>query len=180
MNIERMQRWSSFLRNEVPPDQFDIRDWFSSLRRKYVVAGPVSECGTIACALGWACAIPEFRAAGLLPSGNPFDPTPIFYSFRGNEAGARFFDLPMDVADDIFYYEPWSYPKAQSGAGVTTTMVADKIDGLIEAELERLASEPQSPVEVAKIIIASVANTKGIIAKALQGAKHEESTEHFS
>ena len=46
----RLLRLAEFLET-VPPEQFDMSSW-------------ISECGTAACAAGWAARIPEFNAAG--------------------------------------------------------------------------------------------------------------------
>lgn len=65
------------------------------------------ECGTTACALGWACAYPEFKAAGLKFSTHLGYPV-----FKGggqyryyHEAGAAFFGLTQKQSVDLFGVE---------------------------------------------------------------------------
>lgn len=62
MNAERLTTLAEFLRDKVPADRLDMSDW--------VTDGPdggsfaADDCGTAACACGWATRIPEFAAAG--------------------------------------------------------------------------------------------------------------------
>lgn len=61
---DRLLRLADFL-DTVPPEQFDYNIWFNGTA--------LGECGTTACALGWATAIPEFQALGLeLRSDEPW------------------------------------------------------------------------------------------------------------
>lgn len=53
MNAERLLRLADHL-DTVPAVVFDMTQW--AMR---------ADCGTVACALGHACSIPEFAAAGL-------------------------------------------------------------------------------------------------------------------
>lgn len=43
----------------VPRKQFDMATYFTE------TYGPEPDCGTAACALGWACTMPEFKRLGL-------------------------------------------------------------------------------------------------------------------
>lgn len=58
-------------------------------------------CGTTACALGWACTMPEFRKLGL---GINDDGTPYDYETQRNDAEAsmRVFGLTKDEAHALF------------------------------------------------------------------------------
>lgn len=76
----------------VPDEKLSLSSWSEG-----------DNCGTTGCALGWACMIPEFRAAGLgfNKSGVP--------SYGGREghmvatlSAAEFFDIPREVARSFF------------------------------------------------------------------------------
>lgn len=56
----RLLRLAAFL-EQLPPDRFDYSVWVG---RDWKGATDLS-CGTTACALGWATAMPEFQALGL-------------------------------------------------------------------------------------------------------------------
>lgn len=131
MNIERLQRLSSFLRHEIPPGQFRFDGyWFRALGTDDDV-----RCGTVACALGWACLIPEFRESGLHVVKGNFDQSyPEYGSSIGAYAAAEFFEITKVDACSIF--NPTSendYPGTHF-RDVTQDMVADRIDALIAAE----------------------------------------------
>lgn len=61
MNTERLLRLADYLEDVVaklPAERFDMNNW----------ATPTPHCGTACCAVGHACSIPEFQAAGLAMS----------------------------------------------------------------------------------------------------------------
>lgn len=120
LNVERLRELYAMLIG-LPTGQFDLNVW-----RRSVVKTGVSllsttkvtdrqllenECGAVACAIGWACAYPPFKAEGLrfkigrnlgLPSfkkGRSFQS-----SFRGVE---KFFGLSSDEA--LWLFAPESY-----------------------------------------------------------------------
>lgn len=57
--VERLLLLAAFL-EALAPAKFDFGEWVGSGWK----GAPELSCGTTACALGWACAIPEFRALG--------------------------------------------------------------------------------------------------------------------
>jgi hypothetical protein len=61
----RLLKLADFLETKVPPDSFNMSHW----GRGDDAGKP--QCGTTACALGWASAIPSLRKAGvrLAPDG---------------------------------------------------------------------------------------------------------------
>lgn len=64
---KRLQKLADFLKI-VDEAQFDLRDWRSD---GFDMDNPEhSSCGSTACAVGWACTIPEFRAEGLTIGGS--------------------------------------------------------------------------------------------------------------
>ena len=60
---QRLLHLAAFLR-KLPPERFDFRSWVGS---EWNGQGPVPlrACDTTACALGWACTMPEFKRLGL-------------------------------------------------------------------------------------------------------------------
>ena len=75
MNNERLKVLADFLLT-VPDEHFNLRDWRSrSAWNKDEDDSSVDDeelleyCGTTACAVGWACAIPTFKEAGLAFEG---------------------------------------------------------------------------------------------------------------
>lgn len=75
--------------DRMPEEQFDLTDW---------------KCGTTCCAVGLACTIPEFQAAGLtLQFGPEYDEFyPVFRNSVGFEAAERFFGLTAAQAKHLF------------------------------------------------------------------------------
>lgn len=102
MNKERLLKLADFL-DTVPPARFRFDVWAHNKKGEEIKIG---ECGTTACAVGWATTIPEFAAAGLhLRIGGDFGPTatPEFDGSESIEAVMRFFDLSMHDAERLFY-----------------------------------------------------------------------------
>jgi hypothetical protein len=63
MNKERLLKLADFL-EKVHPSNFNWDNWYS--RRLDSKGAPTKpRCGTMACALGWAALMPEFKAEGL-------------------------------------------------------------------------------------------------------------------
>lgn len=70
MNTERLLILADALETRIPADRFDLRFWRESDTDTYVGPTTTDEalirgCGTSACAVGWACALPELQAQGL-------------------------------------------------------------------------------------------------------------------
>jgi hypothetical protein len=113
MNEERLQQMVTMLRGlpEEKRENFNLTDW---------------NCGTTACAVGWACLDPVFIEQGLT-----FDSLRIAPEFMGNDgwyAVKTFFDITFDQSRKLFdigYYE--------KGAGTGPDEVADRIEAFIAA-----------------------------------------------
>lgn len=110
MHKERLTTLAKHLRT-VAPENFGLEAW---------------RCGTVACAVGHACSIPEFRTAGLrleVYDGTALMPGyGVWSSWRAVQA---FFDLSRDQADHLFYedqYDP---------ACATANHVADRIEEFV-------------------------------------------------
>lgn len=96
IRFDRLQRLAHIL-NDLTPEQVALDNW-------------QSRCGSVACALGWACTDPEFIRGGLSFSrlGAPYFDTGVegdrdddrhLYSFA---AGAAFFGLGEGKGEDLF------------------------------------------------------------------------------
>lgn len=64
MNRERLTKLAEFLDNMPEDGRFSLLTWVNGLRS---INHP---CGFVACAVGWATTIPEFREQGLCMSYN--------------------------------------------------------------------------------------------------------------
>lgn len=91
MNKERLKTLADFLENLVENgNKFDMGTWFRE-----------NECGTTACALGWATKIPEFKDAGL-----GVDPVCSWIEYEGlynANAAMAFFGLDGSETRSLFY-----------------------------------------------------------------------------
>lgn len=155
MNIDRLTKLADLL-DTVPVDKFDLNYW-GEARTRYSPAPEhldiaKDECGTTACACGWACTIPEFREAGLhlelvssvwRPSYDlvyektELDRLPMGkVTYTNLSAAAAFFDLSRDAAERLFYPdsyfrpEDWDDPD-RDGYATTPAEVAARIRELI-------------------------------------------------
>lgn len=135
MRTDLLLTLAKFLRN-LPPSRFDIQRWRcrgAGENSKFVEDADLeTDCGTRACAIGWACTIPEFKELGLdfKPWTDGLDDgesamfgEPHFNHSFGFEASALFFGISFGDAIELFSDE--SYP---SGVDATPSEVADKIE----------------------------------------------------
>jgi hypothetical protein len=111
MNNERMLTLYNFMAS-LPSRVIDMDSWRQSddgannrdIKNKQLRAAIEDpSCGTQACALGWACAIPEFKKAGLKygqQECNYFGP--IFGDLEDFDAGAAFFGQTEEQSNDLF------------------------------------------------------------------------------
>jgi hypothetical protein len=85
----------------IPDIQVDLYDWrFGSFNIK-----KPNSCGTVACALGWACAYPPFNAQGLYWHARAECPALTvkhICDFSGWPAVANFFGMSRHVAETLF------------------------------------------------------------------------------
>ena len=81
----------------VPQEQFNMDVWRSTI------------CGTVSCACGWACEIPEFKKRGLYLQRYFGESYELRYKhFSAYEAAAKFFGLNMSACRHLFsplYYK---------------------------------------------------------------------------
>lgn len=105
----RLLNLAAFLR-KLPSRQFDLGYWVSK-------GDPVkNECGTVACACGWAASIPSFRRAGLGYDTRKGDMTfteGLPHTFYGWRAIEEFFGLDGHESDHLFSED--GYPVGRRG-----------------------------------------------------------------
>lgn len=159
MNKERLIKLKEFL-STVDVNRFNMKTWFETTDvdescdmtsvfffdveddEEQLPHFPVKEvsCGTAACAMGWACMIPEFQKEGLqlvCPESeyprNKFQGTPIYNDGKNvhSEFGAcvEFFDITWKQA--YYLFDPSEYdPKIQDT--VRPRHVISRIDDVLE------------------------------------------------
>ena len=125
----RLLKLAAFLDN-VPPERFDLSFWYG----RFLDGGShvndyeyfKNNCGTAACAIGWACTIPSFRKAGLRINPNSDYGenyyTPVYKSYREFTAVNEFFGLEIQDSQHLFFDS--SYPERFRTSPKT---VADRI-----------------------------------------------------
>jgi hypothetical protein len=93
---DRLLRLAEYHEHQVSPEQFSLRNW-------------QDPCGTVACAIGHACRIPEFAEAGLrlVPYGNAGYFMPAYGEWSDWYAVAEFFGIDHDDAEYLF--GAWHY-----------------------------------------------------------------------
>ena len=106
-HIDRLEKLHAFL-GTVKPKKFFFGSWATDQNDIYRKPD-LNVCGTTACALGWAASMPEFRKRGLKMhwDGHWEEAYPVLKDKYGEEhtgedAGAEFFGLSYDEADELF------------------------------------------------------------------------------
>lgn len=130
MNTERLLFLAKKLRENADNPQgskFDLQHWF---------AGTTAlNCGTTACAMSFACLLPEFQTQGLYLSKlsqSPRYKDSIGYMYGGFSAAREFFEITSNEALQLFSD---SYYATQNWKGaVGEQRVADKIEALCRGE----------------------------------------------
>jgi hypothetical protein len=130
MHAQRLTALAALLAT-VPPEKFDLEGWrmdkpggnecWQEKLTDAMLLNPA--CGTCGCAVGWACAMPEFQQQGLV-----WEKTPAFGEERGWDAVSAFFDLSDDATQYLFsasHYER-EHPTAAD--------VVERITKLLKAE----------------------------------------------
>ena len=90
-------------------------DWSKEVTNKDLLS---QDCGTLACAVGWACAHPEFQKQGLGWDGSPvYRPKGGRRRF-GWDAAESFFGIHYGLAKFLFSVESIPYGDVKSMAGI--------------------------------------------------------------
>jgi hypothetical protein len=96
---KRLLTLAKFLRT-VPKKRFKMWTWATGDFCGKVKEPEHNECGTAACAIGWACTIPSFRRAGLKLTDAEWSikdkphKIPVYEEKEEFEAAEEFFGLP--------------------------------------------------------------------------------------
>lgn len=128
-NLESLKTLRDFLKAEVPDEKFNLNHWRKNLNvqpgQPNDTAWTVTSfdlqysCGTVACILGWAAAIEDFRERGLQYDLNLGEVT--FTGSYGTTAGAEFFNIPNDVASSLFMPIAYGFGGNRFNRGETIT-----------------------------------------------------------
>ena len=123
MNSKRLLKLADFL-DTVPRKRFNLGLW-----QQYGFKPKAeSACGTVACAMGWACTIPSFKRAGL--KAHKDDRYPIFENQEGFSAAAKFFDISFPQAERLFSSS--GYGNRFNSDAVTPKKVAKAIRNFVK------------------------------------------------
>ena len=120
-HAKRLMRLAKFLPT-INPSQFNIYAWHEKS----------SDCGTVACAGGWACTIPAFKKAGLhligsVPRCLDKDRFPV----SGFGAMRVFFGVDSSQSVKVFTADGYRDENEEVGVIVTPQMVATRITDLV-------------------------------------------------
>ena len=141
-NLESLKTLRDFLKSKVPDEKFDLTHW---RKNKEVQPGQPNdtawavtsydlqhECGTVACMLGWAAAIEEFRERGLKYDLN-LGEVRLIDSF-GTRAGAEFFNIPDAVSIQLFMpdYYGFGVKKQNQGEKISKADAIKRLNVLIK------------------------------------------------
>lgn len=123
----RLKTLSAYLRSpHITRTNFDLGVW------KYGDRSAV-QCGTVGCAIGHACDIPEFRDAGLhMCGGSDYILTPTFGGEEQWPAVEKFFGLTPEQA--LWLFSSYSYltgTYTRMSFEIPAAEVADRIDALV-------------------------------------------------
>lgn len=116
-NLESLKTLRDFLTNEVPDEKFNLSFWRKNLNVQpgqpndsaWTVTSYdlKNECGTVACMLGWAAAIEEFRERGLQYDLNLGEVK--FNDLYGTVAAAEFFNIPTPISNQLLMPEHYGF-----------------------------------------------------------------------
>lgn len=124
-----LERWRSRVVKPNDPD------WSKEVTNKDLLA---QDCGTLACAVGWACAHPEFQKRGLRWDGSPV------YRHKGGlrrfgwDAVESFFGIRYGLAMFLFSVENIPYGDVKSGAVIHKAYPLVKRDDAKRTLLKRI------------------------------------------
>lgn len=88
MNVEALERLANVVLPQVPDENFDLKGW---------------ECGTVKCAVGWACVDPWFNDQGLyFKPDYDEDLIPVYKDKTNWKAIKEFFNIDLDTSLYLF------------------------------------------------------------------------------
>lgn len=116
MKKQLLQSLANFLKTPEVAGHFNLNTW-------------KSDCGTTACALGWACEIPEFQKLGLY-CYNLMYQTPVFETSFGYRAAALFFDISLEKIERLFC--PNEYPEEDQANPLAVAQRIEEFIGTVK------------------------------------------------
>lgn len=115
---DRLTKLANFLEEYVQDDWFNLDDWATP-------GFTEKECGTVACAVGWAPAC--FPNSGFELTPHPQYPYPKFEDLVGIAAAECFFDI--DAKSAVYLFMSYSYPREEN---TTKEEVVERIRTFVE------------------------------------------------
>ena len=152
-NLESLKTLRDFLKAEVPDEKFNLNHWRKNLNvqpgQPNDSAWAVTsydlkhECGTVACMLGWAATIEEFRERGLCYDLNLGEV--IYQTSFGTTAGAEFFNIPCKISIQLFMPDLYAFGSNINNRGETITKAhaIERLEILIK-HVEKVQSEEKN------------------------------------
>lgn len=149
MNEKRLLKLAAVLKT-VPSKHFDMmacwvagEDIESAQSFGAKGLGTPKTCGTTACAMGWACTVPEFKRAGLKMQG--FEPH--FKNACGFTAAEKFFDISENDAAFLFGAENEGITPKQEAARIIKFVETRKKIERVKKTVEKLESKKTAIVD---------------------------------
>lgn len=148
VGVRRLETLANFL-DALPTKVFSIHDWMDINRQKEgtdvllnkqgelkgtVTPEQMHNCGAAACAVGWACTIPEFRKAGLRMTTGEY---PVFRHHTSFDAVVKFFKIALEG----YYYDETTRVAIQlfDGSSYTSNRVTPK---MVAKRIRKLLKDP--------------------------------------
>ena len=124
MNVERLKELTKLL-STIPETNFDLSAWVGSGGSNILNIDKQSliDCGTVCCAVGWACSHPPFVKQGLHWDSCDY---PAYQDSSAWDAVEAFFEIPLEVAEYLFLMDSYNI------ANIRPQDVIDRINDIIE------------------------------------------------
>lgn len=107
MNTKRLMELHTLLGN-IPDSNLNLCEWICSDEVENKTQQELLNCGTICCAVGWACSHPPFIHEGLRWSDKPV-PSPTYLKHSSWDAVEAFFEINFAVAKWLFSEDLYPY-----------------------------------------------------------------------
>ena len=122
MNVERLKELTKLL-STIPETNFDLDAWSGGENLIGVEQQYLIKCGTVCCAVGWACSHPPFVKQGLHWDSCDY---PAYQDSNAWGAVEAFFEIPVEVAEYLFDMDSYNL------LNVKPKDVIDRINDIIE------------------------------------------------
>lgn len=101
MNVERLKELVNLLKT-IPEANFNLAAWVGIGGSETLIdveQQRLIDCGTVCCAVGWACSHPPFIEQGLHWDSLDY---PAYQDSNAWDAVEAFFEIPIEVAEYLF------------------------------------------------------------------------------